>query len=254
MLYSIKMHARKGGKNGRGGRHISGAERIVKPENIEQEVIRVLRRARQHERGAADFIQIKVACVEPSQIQYCPLLPVRQQDVKTVAEGRRQARLALLRAGVSVAAAAKGFSYLTALRDSMRGAMLVDAVSGERVDGKGERGVRCSTMDCADAAAYARALAHTPYTGLHAREAFVLAAKVAAAPGTVAELCWSDDPQYVTGYVASPRYGYERIMVMKQAGDPVGGRVIFIRPTTDVETYMAYLQYQPVLVTCHEPL
>ena len=31
----------------------------------------------------------------------------------------------------------------------------------------------------------------------------VLATKVSAHPATVAELCWSDDPEYITGYVAS---------------------------------------------------
>lgn len=33
--------------------------------------------------------------------------------------------------------------------------------------------------------------------GEHAREALVLASKVASAAGTVAELCWSDDPDDV---------------------------------------------------------
>jgi 6-carboxyhexanoate--CoA ligase len=35
------------------------------------------------------------------------------------------------------------------------------------------------------------------------KEAPVLATKVSAHPATIAELCWSDDPEYITGYVTS---------------------------------------------------
>lgn len=39
------------------------------------------------------------------------------------------------------------------------------------------------------------------FLGDHVREALVLASKGrASAVGVVAELCWSDDPEYVTGY------------------------------------------------------
>jgi 6-carboxyhexanoate--CoA ligase len=57
----------------------------------------------------------------------------------------------------------------------------------------------------------------------------VLAAKVLAAPGMVAELCWSDDPDYTAGYVAAPALGYVRFPHLKPAGEERGGRAFFVR-------------------------
>ena len=64
MLYSVKMRSSLGGSHGVGGRHISGAERIVPEDGLEEQVIAMLRRARTHERGRADFIQVKVEEIE----------------------------------------------------------------------------------------------------------------------------------------------------------------------------------------------
>ena len=76
----------------------------------------------------------------------------------------------------------------------------------------------------------------------------VLAAKVAAAPGMVAELCWSDDPEYTTGYVASPRHGYVRIPCLKEKNSSNGGRAFFVSPDADLEALQHFLEEQPVLV------
>lgn len=248
MLYSVKMRSSLGGVHGSGGRHISGAERIVPEDAVEASILSMLRRARTHDRGAADFIQLKVEEVRPRDIVYCPLISIYQRDVATKEEGRRAALTELVRAGVSAAAAAKGLHAIAALTDSMRGAIVMDAVSGERLDEEGERGIRCSNMDCEDTAAYEAAMGARGLGGDHPREALVLASKVAYAPGTVAELCWSDDPQYVTGYVGSRKLGYGRITVMKDRGDPVGGRVFFVAPGTDIAAYEDYMQNQTVLV------
>ncbi len=246
MLYSVKMRASRGGRRGEGGRHISGAERIVPEEEVERQAAAMLRRARDHERGRADFIQIRVEEVRPEEIRWCALLPVSELPAGGKEEGRRRAVEELVRAGVSRRAAEAGMAFLTGLTDSMRGAAVLDAETGERLDGLGARGVRCTNMDAAskeyDARMRSRGLG-----GSHPREALVLASKVASAPGTVAELCWSDDPQYVTGYVASPRYGYRRIPVMKDRGDPVGGRVFFAAHGTDMAAYRDYMENVPVL-------
>lgn len=248
MLYSVKMRSSLGGKHGSGGRHISGAERMVPEEEVEQQVIAMLRRARTHERGAADFIQIKVEEVKQEDIQYCPLIPMYQMDTNTKAEGRAAARKELLRIGVSPKAVENGFAELESLTDSMRGAIVMDALTGERLDDRRERGVRCSNMDCEDTAVYEAQMKSKGLGGAHPREALVLASKVAYGPGTVAELCWSDDPDYVTGYVGSRKFGYGRITVMKDMGDPVGGRVFFVEHGTDVAAYEDYMQNQTVLV------
>ena len=252
MLYSVKMRSSMGGCHGAGGRHISGAERIVEEAEVERNVLAMLRRARRHERGAADFIQVRVEEVQPENVVYCGLLPVYQRNSRNKEEGRRMAVAELVRAGVSEDAARAGVAALTGLSDSMRGAMVLDAVTGKRLDGLGERGVRCSNMDCEDTALYEARMSRQGLGGDHPREALVLASKVASAPGTVAELCWSDDPQYVTGYVGSPKYGYGRITVLKDTGDPVGGRIFFVRPGTDVAAYENYMQNQTVLVRCSD--
>lgn len=62
----------------------------------------------------------------------------------------------------------------------------------------------------------------------HVREALVLAAKVLSTPGIVAELCWSDDPGYTAGYVASAKQGYVRFPHLKPLGDERGGRAFFL--------------------------
>ena len=71
----------------------------------------------------------------------------------------------------------------------------------------------------------------------------------ANAPHIVAEICVSDDPDYVTGYVASKTTGYVRITKLKALGDPDGGRIFLYRgPREDVPKTIAYLEKQMVLV------
>ena len=55
VLYSVKMRSSLGGTHGVGGQHISGAERIVTKNSVEQEMISMLHRAWEHDRGAADL-------------------------------------------------------------------------------------------------------------------------------------------------------------------------------------------------------
>lgn len=91
VLYSVKMRSSLGGAHGVGGQHISGAERIVTKNSVEQEMISMLHRAWEHDRGAADFIQFKVEAVRHEGITCCPLLPlyrlIRQQRRK---DGRQR--------------------------------------------------------------------------------------------------------------------------------------------------------------------
>ena len=60
MMYSIKMRSAKGGPHEEGGKHISGAERILREDEIEEELINVYRRAITHEKGKPDFINLKI--------------------------------------------------------------------------------------------------------------------------------------------------------------------------------------------------
>ncbi|MCX7781181.1 MAG: 6-carboxyhexanoate--CoA ligase [Negativicutes bacterium] len=205
-------------------------------------------RALSHSRGQADFINIQIEPINAADIRHTPLLSVSRLEVDDCHAGRRAALARLCGWGVAETAAASGLAALLSLADSMRGAMLICARSGKRLDDTGERGIRVSRMDAAHPAQYEAILRQQGLLNTHAREAMLLAAKVASAPGIAAELCWSDDPEYAAGYVAS-RSGYVRISQLKPFGCPVGGRVFFVEPGTDLNQLTEYLQYRPVLIT-----
>ena len=139
---------------------------------------------------------------------------------------------------ISKTAVHKAISMLKSLDRSMRGAMLVDAITGVRLD-TGNRGVRVSHMDSFDS--------HALGDNEHMREALVLASKVQSAHGIVGELCWSDDPDYTVGYVACNGV-YHRLPNMKELGSNIGGRVFFIQSDIDSESVITYLESTPVLV------
>ena len=146
----------------------------------------------------------------------------------------------------------------------MRGAVIMDATTGERLETDLSRGVRVSRMDLAPECRteLERKLASAGLDHYRVLEALVLAGKVLSAPGIVAELCWSDDPNYTTGYVADLHGGYQRITALKSVGDSLGGRVFFINPAAvSIDELVDYLEYQPVLFdgsgdcrTIHKPV
>ena len=221
------------------GAHISGAERIVGGRDVPKTVASLVSRAMSHEKGAPDFINVKVeAAAEPQRI---PALPVATEVVATPEEGWRRVD-ELLRSA--------GFMRVDEIRSlfretySMRGAMLLDADTLERLEPDRARGVRATCMDAADSLASAAGVKD------HYAEAIVLATKVQSAPGIVGEICMSDDPDYVTGYVATKSLGYRRITVLKEKGDPSGGRIFLYRgPREGVAETLRFLEHVPVLVT-----
>jgi len=241
------MRSAQGGAHEVGGCHISGAERIVSQDRVKETTNEMLERAFSHTRGQADFINIVVEKIAENNVQEVPLLSVHTVLGDDVAAGHQAAQVALAQAGVTLLAAQSGMTALLSLPDSMGGAMLLCAVTGKRLDETGARGVRVSRMDIADEQGYVALLAGQRINNVHVREALVLASKVAAAPGMVAELCWSDDPEYTTGYVASTA-GYVRIPHCKPFGSSLGGRVFFVKPETDLDSVIDYLRQQPVLV------
>ena len=248
MHFSVRMRAAQGGAHENGGRHISGAERLIPPELLLDTTQAMVQRALEHSRGNADFIRLTIEAVPPAACLAIPLLPWQAQESASVTPSRRLALQALCQAGVNEAAAAKGLLALSELPDSLRGAMILSAATGERLDTTASRGVRVSRMDLdaqSDALSWLR---QQGLDGEHPREAMVLAAKVAAAPGMVAEICWSDDPEYTTGYVASPRHGYIRIPCLKEKNSANGGRAFFVSPDADLAALQHFLEEQPVLV------
>ncbi|MDF2501252.1 MAG: bioW [Anaerosporomusa subterranea] len=247
MLFSVRMRAAQGGAHEAGGKHISGSERLVSKEGLKTSTNGMIERALSHSRGEADFINITVEAVPFSAIRKINCLPIQAVAIDSVAAGRAAAQEKLINAGVTSQAAAKGLELLTELTHSLRGAMLVCGNTGKRLDKTGNRGVRVSRMDVDDEQAYHNWLSRQGYTNIHIKEALVLASKVSSAPGMIAELCWSDDPEYTTGYVASPAE-YTRLTHLKPFGSEIGGRVFFVAPDVDLDEITTYLESQPVLV------
>jgi 6-carboxyhexanoate--CoA ligase len=133
----------------------------------------------------------------------------------------------------------------------MRGAMIMDAQTGERLEPDPERGVRVSRFDWSDETKEKMRylLAGIGLTHFRTIEALSLATKVAHAPGMAAEICWSDDPDYTAGYVASLTTGYVRFPCLKEQGDEKGGRAFFVRrDETEVDLLIRYLQTEAVLI------
>lgn len=238
-LYSIRMRAAQGGPHEIGGHHISGAERIVPIDQVGIVAQSLAERALGHSKGLADFINITVELVPVEAIQYVSALSVEEHEIGSIFDAHTLAKQILETTEISSESIAKGISLLCELSSSMRGAMLIDALTGERLD-EGERGIRVSHMDTSsDLTRYS--------INTHMQEALVLASKVQSCEGIVGELCWSDDPDYTTGYVACHGV-YHRIPHMKKLGSSIGGRIFFVKPETDMQTLIRYLESVPVLV------
>ena len=234
-------------RSGQRPEHISGAERIAKGEAVPALAAELARRALAHAKGRPDNIHISIEALDEETLLRIPALPARALPCPDAAAGLRLATELLREAGV---ARPEAVIELLLHTPPLRGAMLVDADTLERLEPDRERGVRATRMDMADGAA----LRPPPDGKQHYREAAVLAAKVCATPSIIAELCISDDPDYVTGYVAAPGLGYVRIQRLKKAGSPRGGRVFLYRgPREAVADTVAFLERRPVLVEAVPP-
>jgi 6-carboxyhexanoate--CoA ligase len=245
-MYNVRMRATREEK------HISGAERIIEENDISSAACSLLERALSHEKGKADFINISVEAIK-IPIRHLISLPVILVPNTNVEAGKRTAKKILAFLGIPDSCIGKAFSLLEkgpADGDSMRGAIVMD-MNGERLEPDKHRGIRVSRMDIARDAAKelesSLAAKDMDQYFTHISEALVLATKVASLEGNVAELCWSDDPSYTTGYVSSNQLGYIRIPHLKNEGDPRGGRVFFVN-NIDLPEYSEDMEKTPVLI------
>jgi len=247
-LFSVRMRAKLR------GRHLAGAERIVPLSTLNQVTSELMSRVIFGADIVADDVYCHVERIDPEAVSYAILPDVSTWQVSDHREGRALAGELLSRAGVDQNVACRAVQLLAEGAGPgatvMRGAVIMDATTGERLESDPSRGVRASRMDvAAECRRDFEARLHRAGLG-HRRvlEALVLAGKVIGAPGIVAELCWSDAPEYPTGYVADPVHGYQRITELKPVGDPRGGRIFFVKsgvfPIVDLTDY---LERQPVL-------
>ena len=204
-------------------------------------------RAWTHSNGRPDDVVVSVHRVDEDEITHIPALTRETRHTQTVDDAHRAITEILRDAGIPTAEHA--LNVRTRIR-GMRGAMLLDADTGERRDTKDIRGVRVTALENdmptgADAAAErSSSAAAKPYYC----EALTLASKVQYHPAVCAELCISDDPDYTTGYVSTPGR-YVRIENIKPADSPQGGRVFLVRGTDDeIADCIDYLENTAVIV------
>jgi len=217
-LFSVRMRAQKQGK------HVSGAERIVKKEEIEKTVLELLNRPKEY-----DFMNLKIEKIQEFESVKLDL-KISTYEFKSVKEARAFAVKKLTEEGIKEDIARKAVELLSKGTNpkggNMRGAVLMDIQTGERLEEDKERGVRTIHFDWKERESVTRKLLGEGYT-LRTVDALALTFKNLYC-GVVAELCWSDDPNYTTGYVSGKKIGYVRINPLKEKGDPLGGRVYFV--------------------------
>lgn len=238
-MYSIKMRASKeiDGVN----KHISGAEKIINKKQINECVDSLINRGLTHEKGSADFLNIKLELVKDDEVQYLDALTVSTVNVDSWQKGHEEIKKFL--SEMKIKNISEIMNYLNETY-AMRGAMLLDINTLERLEPDKSRGIRATYMDMDRSDSEILSLEKNHYM-----EAIVLATKVANCPGIVGEICISDDPGYVTGYVASKECGYRRITKMKEMGSDNGGRIfLFDQTKADVNDAIDYLQNKKVIV------
>jgi 6-carboxyhexanoate--CoA ligase len=241
-LWSVRMRA------SRGSRHISGAEGLFLEGAFPEAANRYARRALSHPRGRPDSVVITVERLRkrPRNVAALRLCTLKCASTR---EAGVLVRKLLQEAGVS-AAATEAAARLLRSKDPLRGAALLSARTGARLDPDPQRGVRATRMGIEGKAmrALSRRLSKLGINNSTVKEALVLASKVASAPGVLAELCVSDDPDYTTGYVASRRFGYVRIPHIKKAGSQRGGRAFFVNEGAGIEKMVEFLETAPVII------
>lgn len=235
-------------------RHLSGAERLVPKKEVDSVSVELISRAMNTSPGA---VSLKIEEVQSEKIVFGAIPDLTLMPQAEYQQGRAHAVSALVDAGVTENSALSAVATISAGAASdgfsMRGAMLIDAWTGERLEPDHERGVRASHFDITQeaSATLVKLLRDNGLLHIRTREALVLAAKVMTAPGVIAELCWSDAADYTAGYVASAKTGYLRFPEMKKAGDLRGGRAFFVQSGADLLATTEYLEKTPFLVNRH---
>ena len=233
--------------------HLSGAERIVNGSVVQ--VIPELMNQAVSSYKMPDRIVISLDAIDPSSVIYTAPLNIRTLDSLSPEDAEKAAADILKCNGVSPVAIESAFRLLRTGPapggKNMRGAVIMDSVSGERMEPDSSRGIRVSRVDYTGDARHLLANRLKDEGIFHRRvlDALAIATKVADRRETVAELCWSDDPEYTTGYAASLKSGYIRITNMKEKRNPAGGMVFFvIRQGLNLEEYIHYLERQPLII------
>ncbi len=252
-LWNIRMRAskivvsRQSSVVGQKEVHISGAEGLYEASEIQRIVEGYIERALNHPRGKTDKIIITIEDVKkkPKEITALPLATL---SCRIPAEGENIAIKLLKSLGISKRSIDRAFELIK--RNGMRGAAIITAEKGDRLEPDKEKGVRVSRLGINKVVLKELSL-RLSKLGIDTntvKEALILASKVASCKHVIAELCISDDPYYTTGYVASKKFGYLRIPNIKHRGSKSGGRAFFVKEGINVKNIMNYLERMPVII------
>ena len=239
-LYGLKLRCAQRDDSLEHGneKHVAGAERMVAEENILPVAQSLLHRALHRSEELPDLVSLKIEKLNRSDVLELDALSVRTIEVPDADAGICEVRKILEAMSLPNI---PGILELLQSKQNIRGAVLLNVDTFERLEPNQQRGIRATYMD-----------ADTVYVDAvknHFREALVLATKTASAPNIIGEICISDDPDYVTGYVASKDIGYVRITHLKKLGSPYGKRIFLYRGNvSEVARCIAYLENQKVLV------
>ncbi len=228
-------------------KHISGAEGIYSEKEIKRVLSKYLTRALNHCRGKPDKIVLTIEKITEEIIFVSPLkIDTYFSDSPESAFYFIKDKLKSL--NISEKAIQKAFYVIK--NCPLRGATLIDYLSGERLERDLQRGVRVSRiqMDSKKRIEIIRNVKNISPDPERTVEALTIASKVLSCKEVLAEVCISDNPDYTTGYVASRDFGYLRITNIKTQGDNAGGRAFFIKTPCEIDKLIEFLERKPVIV------
>lgn len=234
--------------------HVGGAEHIVNGHCINNVLTEAIWRGITSYVTPTEII-VTIEAINPDSVINIKSLDIRTINSSSSKEAYRLSKEILESNGISSKAIENTFQLLqtgpTPEGSNMRGAIILDALTGHRLEPDMRRGVRVSRIDYAKEARMILENMLKEYGIYHSRvlDALAIATKVSNRKETIAELCWSDNPDYTTGYIASKKSGYVRITNIKGRGVLRGGRVFFVNPEElYLNQYVNYLEKQPVII------
>ena len=227
--------------------HVSGAEGIYAEHDVQRVVRSYVARAFVHPKGKPDRVTVTVERLTQSPVMI-PSLPVTTALTRRRTDARAFSESLLLELGLSHRAMKIAWGIIG--KGAMRGAAIIHAKTGRRLDQDRRRGVRVSRLGIMPSASkrLSALLARHAINTDTVKEALILASKVASCRGVIAELCVSDDPCYTTGYVASAYYGYIRVPHIKRKRGRSGGRVFVVDRDDRIWDIVSYLEDTPAMV------
>jgi 6-carboxyhexanoate--CoA ligase len=215
--FSVRMRASLKGS------HVSGQERIVKKEELPEVIIELHKRPKTE----WDFQSIKIEKLEKPPILIEKSLPLLDFEFSTVEEAHRFIKRFFRKY--------KGINFekflnfwlnklLSGVEEgkNIKGALIFDWDSLELLD----KGIRTIKFDWLERKRILNWLISQGRYTERTLDALALATKNIYC-GVLFEICISDDPNYVTGYIAS-KEGYFRITPIKPFNIPFGGRIYFV--------------------------